>query len=435
MLTLHVSVSYKKCEQAPEIDFGADQGDMAIFNFSRLILFGLVVLLQSCGGGGGSSSGTNGSSPFLNPIRVLPSSFENKAMEGLPVELTSLPKLSVAIGGIFNTNWESVGESLAVADFKRNGTYSAFVIVSDQLNTAKPYFVGYSVSGGYELQDLFDNPSDDQVACPFPQQSLIADLNGDTKPDIYVACSSSVGAVAQYVYLSQPNGKYQKKTTATIVSTPTLLNASSATLADIDGDGCKDVVTNDGGSLILMLGRTCTGNQYTLSAHDPLSGRLPTTGSGDPPNNVQSVFLIPRGISRYDLIVAGRGNQSTPVKWFYNSDGYFGPSITRSGFDLRGYAIAPQVLTSRYDYLESGSYGYIYITNGNNFVYMVQIVKPDYMSTLDTTPRYYFPSDTINPINNWPSYLRVVNDAYLQPYDAACTSTRCNKQFPLTGYQ
>ena len=409
---------------------------MAIFNFLRLILLGLVVLLQSCGGGGGSSSGTNGSSPLLDAIQVLPSSFENKARKGLPVapvELTNLPKLSVAIGGIFNSNWESVGESLAVADFKRNGTYSAFVIVSDQTNTAKPYFVGYSVSGGYELQDLFDDPSVDQVACASPQQSLIADLNGDTKPDIYVACSY-VGSTAQYVYLSQPNGKYQMKTTVTIVSTPTLLNASSATLADIDGDGCKDVVTNDGGSLILMLGRTCTGNQYTLWAHDPTDGRLPTPTSGNPPTTVQSVFLIPRGTSRYDLIVAGHGSQPTAVKWFYNSRGYFGPSITRLGFDLRGYAL-PQVPTTRYDYLESGPYGYIYITNQKNFVNMVQIIKPDYLNSLDTTPRYYSPSDPINPINNWPSYLHVVNDAYLQPYDAACTSTRCNKQFPLAGYQ
>lgn len=432
-----MKVSYKKCGGTLDVWSGVDLEDMSISNKLRGIVLASLYLLQACGGGGGGAGGTLGSSTVVKPIEVLPSSFENKALPGLPVELTQLPKLSVALGGVFTTGWDSVGDSLAVADFKRNATYSAFVIVSNQINSAKPYFVGYTPAGGYEIQDLFNDPSVDQVACPFPQQSLIADLNGDTRPDVYVACAgSNTGAplpVEQFVYLSLANGKYQMKTTRSIVSSPTTLHATSASLADINGDGCIDVVTTNGGDLTLMLG-SCTSQQYTLlePSHTRNANRLPSLGSGDPPSSVQGVFLIPRsGPTRYDLIVAGQGNQGNPVKWYYNSYGYFGPSATRLGLDNRAYSIAPQFASTRYDYWESNTSGYIYITNAQNFVRLVQISKPDLSSGLDLTPWYYQPSD-LSPVNNWPSYIRALSDGNLHAYDGSCdASSRCTKAFPM----
>ena len=414
---------------------------MSVSFVMRGCLISLLLLLQSCGGGGGGSGGdTSANSQTVTPYPVLSSSFENKAVAGLPVELTQLPKLSVAIGGTFVNGWDSVAESLAVADFKRDRTYTAFVIVSDRLSAAKAFFVSHTAAGGYqEVTGLFETAAD-QVACPFPQQSLVADLNGGTRPDIYVACAGSASgapqAVEQYVYLSQSNGKFQMKTTRTLASTPTSLHANSASLADIDGDGCQDVVTTNGGSLVLMRG-SCTGQQYTLyePSHAANSGRLPALNSGDPPSSVQGVFLIPR-TNRYDLIVAGQGNQGTPVKWFYNSAGYFGPSLTQAGRDVRGYAIAPQYVSTRYDYVESSSSGYLYITNAQNFERLVKIAKPELQTGLDLTPWYYSPADKVNPVNNWPSALRVMTDGNLRPYDAGCdATTRCTKVFSLTtGY-
>ena len=400
------------------------------------LALGLVVL-QACGGGGGSGGGSVNSQAALTPYPVLPSSFENKASLSLPIELTQLPKLSTVMGGSIPLGLDSVGESIAVADFKQNGTFLAFVVVSNLTNNAKALFVGLNSTGGYEIVDLFNDPNIDQVACPTPKQSLVADLNGDSRPDVYLVCAGSGGVptIEQYVYLSMNSGKFQLKTTLTIVSSPTSLNATSASIADINGDGCKDVVTNDSGALRLMLATSCSAGQYTLLdyADTQNTTRLPSVGYGDPPSNVQGVFFIPRSGPRYDLIVAGQGNQGNPVKWYYNhGSGYFKPVLGLLGFDVRGYSILPQYASTQYDYLEAGSYGYVYITNSQNFERLVRITKPDLQSGLVLTPEYYRPVDWINPVNNWPSFLRLFADSNLRPYDAGCeaTTSRCTKIFP-----
>jgi hypothetical protein len=445
MLTLHVSVSYKKCEQAPEIDFGADQGDMAIFNFMRVMLMGFVLLLQACGGGGGGSGGTNGSTQVVTPKTVLPSSFENKSISDLPTELTQLPNLRAITS--LGLTLDSVPSSLAVSDFQRNGTYSAFVIASDG-SSVQAYFIGYASGTWSDLSGSLFRSAGDRVSCAKPQQSLVADLNRDGRPDVYVVCAGVISGASlqsepQYVYLSQSDGTYVRTTTAIIAPSVTL-HASSAAIADIDGNSCLDVVTTDNGSLKVMMG-TCTSGSYTLNDPAANAGRVNFLYPGAaPPSNIQSVFLIPRGSApaRYDLMVGGSSaGGAASFRWYLSHNGYFDPSTV---LEFRTYSLPFGDSTNRYDYLESGSYGYVYMSNtpggavAQSFVKLARIPLPGVSS--DTTNLAYLVPAAGEPLTNWPSAIRLVN-SNLRVYDAGCglvttldNMSRCGKQYPIAGF-
>jgi hypothetical protein len=355
---------------------------------------------------------------------------------------------------------DSVPASLAVADFQQNGTYSAFVIASNGTSTARAFFASYSASTGWSNQsDALFRSSADWDACIRPEQSAVADLNGDGRPDIYVACSGDFGgsiqSVAQYVFLSQSNGKYIKVTASTSAGSTLLLHASGVALADINGDGCQDVVTTDNGSLLIITamcsnGYTPSPNAYTLSLPSTNVGRLPSSLGSTPPNNVRSVFLIPRPVgnaTRYDLLVAGGGNQGTPVIWYLNNptlakpagSGFFDPQDVRN---FRAYPLPYGDGNNRYDYIESGSSGYIYFRNASadSFVKLVRIPLPNPSSDITSLayldPTVIAPGDTAQ----WPSQLRVQN-AELRVYDAGCpisvtldNRSRCGRHYQLTGF-
>lgn len=403
----------------------------------RGCLISLVFMLQACGGGGGGGSTTNSSSSSgsVTAKAVQGSSLESKAVEEMPVALTQLPKLpnlNLLLGTFPEIGaLTSMGTSLAVADFQRNGSYSAFVIASDQTSTAKAFFVGYNSSTGAwtNLSDSLFHQASDRAACVSPQQAAVADLNQDGRPDVYVACAGTgAGPVAQILYLSRSDGTYEKAPSSTW---PTLLHASSVALADITNDGCIDVVTTNAGNLVIYIA-TCSGASYTLT--DDSFSRSP----GNKPGNILSVFLVPNPDTptRYDLLVAADpSGQSQPIMWFANSGNgsYYNTAY-------RAYSIQWGNSSNRYDYVVSGSYGYIYITNSSNqtFVKLAKIVVP--RATSNLSPVYYTPPNTNTPNNDWPAYLRVRNDN-LEPYDASCGTTvqaddtsRCGKRYPLSGF-
>lgn len=403
----------------------------------------LMVMLHACGGGGGGGAAdSGGSSGATTPKAVASSSLESKAVADVPVALTQLPKLpdlNTMLGTFPEVaGLSSVAISLAVADFQHNGSYSAFVVASNQATTAKAFFIGYNTTTGAwtNLSDiLFNQPLTDRVACVRPQQAAVADLNKDGRPDIYVACAGTgVGPVAQLIYLSRADGTYEKAPDSTW---PAFLHASSVALADITGDGCIDVVTTNAGSMVIYQAN-CTGG-YTLTNES--GSRAPTNA----PSNILNVFLIPNPDTAgvYDLLVAADPTgQAKPVMWFANNgSGYY------DNTSFRDYAIQWGGSSNRYDYVVSGSYGYLYITSSLNpanpssqaFVKLAKIVKP--RPTSNTSAVYYTPSNSTSPLNDWPSYVRVRN-GNLEPYDAACgttvdfvdDTTRCGKRYPLSGF-
>ena len=399
-----------------------------------LLLLLLSLLIQSCGGGG-SGGTTPSNSPQTLPPKVLKAtSYENKTLSDIPPQLTQLPRLSATSGIV--SGWDAgvttMPTSLAIADFQQNGSYSAFLVASDGLTKSQAVFVGYSATGYVDLTATLLPAGTDRTACVLPQQAAVADLNKDGRPDVYVACAGVAGAaVTQVIFFSRADGTYEKAPASTW---PSQLNASSVALADIDNgtDKCVDVVTTDNGSLKIFKA-SCSGG-YSL-VEEP--NRRPTAL----PSNILSVFLVPdvTATTRYDLLVgADATNQPYPFKWFANSgSGYFDNTSNRQ------YALQWGGASNRYDYLVDGSYGYIYITNSldQTFVKLARIVLP--AANSNTTPSYYTPANTVTPVNDWPSYLRV-RDGYLEPYDAGCgksistdDSTRCGKRYPmypLTGF-
>lgn len=407
----------------------------------RVCCISLLVILQACGGGGsggggGSSGGSSSSS--LTPKAVSGSSLENKAVADQPVVLTQLPKLP-NLNALLSTFPEigamsSMATSLAVADFQRNGSYSAFVIASDRSSAAKAFFVGYDVSTGVwtNLSTSLFHQSTDRNTCLLPQQAAVADLNKDGRPDVYVACSTTgAGPVAQALYLSRTDGTYEKAPDSTW---PTPLNASSVAVADVTNDGCSDVMTTNSGSLVVFKG-SCVGGSYSLT--DETVSRSPT----NLPSNILNVFIVPNAdtASQYDLLVAADPTgQSKPIMWFANNgSGYFDNTA------FREYSIQWGGSSNRYDFVVSGSYGYVYITQSTGptsqiFVKLAKIIRPRPTSGLSVV--YYTPANPVTPVGDWPSYVRIRNES-LEPYDAACSttvqvddSTRCGKRYPLADF-
>ena len=100
--------------------------------------------------------------------------------------------------------------------------------------------------------------------------------------------------------------------------------------------------------------------------------------------------------------------------------------------------------TNRYDYLESDSYGYIYISNvplgvtAQSFVKLVRIPLPNVSS--DVSSLSYLVPAAGEPLTNWPSAMRLLNNT-LRVVDAGCTlvttldnMSRCGKQYPISGF-
>lgn len=389
-----------------------------------------VVLLQACGGGGGGST-TRNPDGSLAPLPVLSSSFENKAVSALVV--SQVPKLSVLeIPG--RGNLDSVPASLAVADFQRVGRQAAMVVASDGVS-ARVYVLDYDGSKWTDVSGKLFSREADRVSCALPQQSSVADFNGDGRPDVYVSCagSPSIPKVPQYFYISRPDGTYAGFNTSTKI-----LDAMGAAIADINGDTHLDVVSTDNGALVFMMGPFNNGQYASVDAQ-----RLQSSEFAPLPSFVRSVFLVPRstpgGGKRYDLVVGGdSATQGTPVVWYQNNGGYFNP---RSASEARKYLTNTLSGNNHYDYVETANDGYLYVTTyeadrTHTLVGVWRFTRPSYESSLDT--RTYSKLTEMGSLTGWPRQIRIEGNDLL-PYDAGCGGSpvtandpaRCGKRFSL----
>lgn len=319
--------------------------------FLQIFVVFLFSLMQlGCGGGGGSSSSsneaTNPSVPM--PLSVATSSYANK--NGIALDVPQIPSITTT-----SPVGSSIAESLTFGDFFQDGTFSAFVAVSQSGASAKAYFLKKSASGVWE--DATTTLLNDRGVCQTVVQSITADFNADGKPDVYVVCGG-VGAFKQVLFVSQANSStYLRQETSF-----TLQQSWGAAAGDIDGDGDIDlVVTNNGQAIVLMNDGTKTG---AGSLTKDLS-RIPTTGAGQVfPTLHRKVFLLPRSNAKPDLVIGGSGAVSnTTMVYLKNDNGrYYVNHLTGVSNVFENKMLSGST-AQLYDLVETNAYLYVLAKN------------------------------------------------------------------------
>ena len=302
--------------------------------FLTMVWLGLATL-AGCGGGGGGPN-----QPLVpTPLAVAGSSYANKNSIAL-----DLPQLK-SVGG------NSIAESVTFGDFFQDGTYSAFVAVAQSGAPAKAYFFKKNTNGGWD--DATANLLTSTDVCATVTQAITADLNGDGKPDVYVACGG-VTASKQVIFMSQRNAS-----TYVRQETSFTLQSWGAAAGDIDGDGDIDIVaTDNGGSVALM-------NDAQGNLTKDTTNRVPAAGAGLPTLH-RKVFLLPRTGGRPDLVIAGSGAGLNATTIFLKNDttdpakpGYFYVNQATGASSLFESKVLNGVTTAKvYDVIESDSYLY-----------------------------------------------------------------------------
>jgi len=251
----------------------------------------------SCTGAGGTTSQTVG---VIVPIPVQKSSYENRATA------------DEAIGPQLLPSETHDGNAVAFADFFQDGSYS-MVTHSLEYNPADPTTsnkVGhvhfYKQVGGAWVDHTSDLLSA-TAGCLHPRKAIVADFNGDGKPDVYFAChgfdASPFPGEQPHMLLSQSDGTYKN------VTLPNVCYCHGAAAADAAHTGYADVlVTNN-----------------TVSPHVPFflinnkdgtftsdTTRLPAGVLGEPVNKglywgqIFTVELVDfDNVGRYDAFLAG----------------------------------------------------------------------------------------------------------------------------------
>jgi hypothetical protein len=140
-----------------------------------------------------------------------------------------------------------VGNARAYADFLQNGTITLVAnplryFTTGAIPTPGPIcFLSKNTNGTWT--DITTSLIDDTVGCVHSRRALISDLNGDRKPDVFIACHGAEGpkfpslpGESSIYLLSTPTGKYRKTTL------PYTAYSHGASVGDINKDGFPDIL-------------------------------------------------------------------------------------------------------------------------------------------------------------------------------------------------
>jgi len=282
----------------------------------------------------------------------------------LPVKKSSYENRMAAIQAIGPQLPPLTGDALAYADFFQDGTYS-YVIHSLEYNNQDPstankfghiYF--YRKINGAWVESTKTLLADN-TGCLHPRKAVVADFNGDGKPDIFFAChgfdASPYPGEQQHILLSQPDGSYQNITTAFSCF------CHGASAGDLNNDGYPDVVVAD--QMVAQTPYVLINNGNGTFAQD--FNRLPADLKN---RQIYSVELIDfDNTGKLDLWLGGNEPNAYP----YPAQSLLYPTIFRN--DGQGSFVAKAPLTLPADITHGEALdivydsGYIYLLRTSDY--------------------------------------------------------------------
>lgn len=169
------------------------------------------------------------------PIIPKFSSYENKAAAAQALGQQALPPEVAS------------GNAVAFGDFFQDGRYSMVTHTLEYTTDWDPLKFGhihfYQRTAGGAWIDHTSAILQDDSGCLHPRKAVVADFNGDGKPDVFFACHgfdrNPWPGEKPRLLLSQPNGTYKN------VLLPTTCFCHSATALDTSGRGYADIVVAD----------------------------------------------------------------------------------------------------------------------------------------------------------------------------------------------
>lgn len=223
------------------------------------LVVGQYAYALTCTGSGGSAS-ASAALEVWQPLPVLPTSYAN--FKNVGIGTTMLPYTAPIRG---------------YADFYQDGSRALFTAQQtydrnkpiDQA-TGAVYQFWRMTNGEWKVDNsLLVPPS---TTCLHPRNALVADFNGDGRPDVFLACygydAPPFPGERNQVVLSSPNGTYSVSD-----ASPDVLNSHGAAAGDMNGDGKVDVILATGHRPLVYLNDG--SGRFTRESTDRFAALLP----------------------------------------------------------------------------------------------------------------------------------------------------------------
>jgi hypothetical protein len=210
--------------------------------------------------------------PVITPLTVQPTSQLNAKNLNIPAQ--QIPTFQVA-----TEYWETATGGIAFADFLQEGQVSLLAATNrfsadpSKPPTAGKLYLFMYVNG--EPVDVTGSYLDSTDGCEAPRRIIVADFNGDGRPDAFVSCHGNewgpvgtwTGEHPRFV-LSQPDGHFKN------VAADFTCYCHAATAGDVNGDGAVDLIVSDVNAIYRPAA------SYMLLTNDG-TGRFAITQSGN----------------------------------------------------------------------------------------------------------------------------------------------------------
>lgn len=287
---------------------------------------GQSIFVLTCNGAGGASSAQV---VLTVPIPVKRSSYENKLMAGQMLGPVPVPPTQVIPS---KNESERITAGVAMADFFQEGSLSA-VVFSNLEDANSMGGLGPSWATGYVyffkyINGLWVNNTSkilkDATGCISPRKVLVADFNGDGKPDVFASCSGHDDYVDgklpgehPRLLLSQSDGSY------TNIAFPLNCYCHSATAIDLSGAGYADIIVHDnsGGGLIYFVNNK--DGSFTRDQTRLPGSALPFGMTGEFSHGIWTVEALEiTKAGKYDLFLGGVDLINCNCGWSWSSKIY-----------------------------------------------------------------------------------------------------------------